>query len=132
MSWFADVGALKEYHLPSEIGGGTITLRKELSIGQERDIFANAIRGTVPLADNEMRIEYDQSKLSFGQVIAYLAEWSDKAEVTPSAIKGLKPEIYEAIEKIVIEHAKEYGAKNSKGKEAATTTSDAPTLQSVA
>lgn len=127
MGWFASVGELHEYELP-EIGGW-VRLRKELSIGEERAMFANAIKGTVPLDNGQMRIEYDQAKLSFGQVVAYLADWSDKQEISHSAIEALKPEIYNVIEATVQKHVEALG-KKPKGRK--TKNGDAPTSLSAA
>jgi hypothetical protein len=119
MGWFAAVGDRKRYELP-EIGGW-IELRQELSIGEERNIYAQAIKGHVPLKDDEVRIEYDRAKLSFGQTLAYLVDWSESQEINASSVQALKPEIYNVIEKCVQTHVEGLEKKEpTKGKKKKT------------
>ena len=74
-----------------------IELREEISIGEERKIFAGAIKGQTLLKDGETRTEYDAQAISFGQVIAYLVDWDAKGEdgksvdVNADTVRGLLP-----------------------------------------
>ena len=129
MGWFAAIGDRKRYELP-EIGGW-VELRQELSIGEERNIYAQAIKGHVPLADGEVRIEYDRAKLSFGQVLAYLVDWSESQEINGSSVQALKPEIYNVIETCVQAHV-EGLEKKAPTKAHKRKRGDVPTLPSAA
>ena len=134
--WFANVGARRRYEIP-EIGGW-IELRQELSVGEERKMYAGVVKGQVDTPDGP-RTEYDMAKLSFSQVVAYLVDWSSKLDVSPETIEGLKPSIYHPIEEAVLAHVKELDKanprprqKDRKGRNRAPKTGDAPTLTSVA
>jgi len=125
---FADVTGLREIDIP-EIKG-TITLRTELSVGEKRDIFRRAFKGQVDIGDGETRTEYDMLELTFGQVCAYLVDWSLKREVSRDAIRALRSDVYAAIEKAVEKHIKSLepekndsaaATKNEKKRGAATT-----------
>jgi hypothetical protein len=107
MSWFVNVGDRKRYELPD--GSGWIELRTQLSVGERRRAFANAVKGQTQLPDGGVRTEYDHARLSFGLVLAYLADWSEKVEISASAVEALQPDIFEQIESLVDEHAKVYG-----------------------
>jgi hypothetical protein len=112
-----------------------IEVREEISIGEERRIFAGAIKGQTALKDGETRTEYDAQAISFGQVIAYLTDWDAKGEngksveCTPDLIKGLMPEVYHAIEEAVKTHVE---ATREKKATPAQMTNDEPTLRAVA
>jgi hypothetical protein len=87
-----------------------IEVREEISIGEERKIFAGAIKGQTLLKDGETRTEYDASAISFGQVVAYLSDWDAKDEqgksvdVNPDTIRGLLPEAFNVIDDAVKAH----------------------------
>ena len=57
-----------------------IDLREEISIGEERKIFAGAIKGQTALKDGDTRTEYDAQVVSFGLVVSYLVDWDAKDE----------------------------------------------------
>lgn len=112
---FADVISTTRYDLP-EIGPGVwIEVRNELTVGEKRRMFRDAIKGETPLGDGTVRIEYDQAKLSFATVVAYVTDWSqahvpDKAErkpLTPSAIEALDEEHFRIIERVVEDHIRQ-------------------------
>ena len=100
--WFANVSDRKQIEIP-EIGGW-IQVRSELSVGEQRLMFSRAFKGQVTLENGEVRNEYDMREISFGQVFAYLVDWSDKAPITLDAIKALKPDVYGPIEAAVQKH----------------------------
>jgi hypothetical protein len=102
MEWFADVAGSRRIEIP-EINGW-IECRQELSVGEKREIFSRAFKGQVPLEDGAFRNEYDMQEVSFGQVMAYLGDWSAKQDLTPDAVRALKPEIFAHIEKAVHKH----------------------------
>jgi hypothetical protein len=105
---FADVTSTREYELPEIYDGFTITLRKELSVGERRRAFADAIKGQTDNGDGTTRVDYDHARLTFGLVMAYLADWSEKVPITRDAVGALKRDVYEAIERVVDQHAAEY------------------------
>jgi len=100
--WFANVSDRKRIEIP-EIDGW-IECRQELGVGEQRLMFSRAFKGQVALDNGEVRNEYDMREVSFGQVAAYLVDWSDKSQVSIDAIKALKPEIYGPIEAAVQKH----------------------------
>jgi hypothetical protein len=102
MEWFADVTGRRRIEIP-EIGGW-IECRQELGVGEKRAIFSRAFKGQVPLEDGNFRNEYDMQEVSFGQVMAYLADWSSKKELIPEAVRALKPEVFAHIEAAVHKH----------------------------
>ena len=112
-----------------------IDLREEISIGEERKIFAGAIKGQTALKDGDTRTEYDAQVVSFGLVVSYLVDWDAKDEngksvdVSPDTIRGLLPEVYNAIDDIVRAHVEATRAKKTTP---APTPTDAPTLHAVA
>jgi hypothetical protein len=120
MGWFANVTDRRRYDVMIEGEViGWVELRQELSVGERRQAFGNAIKGQTQLADGNVRTEYDHAKLSFGLVVAYLSEWSEKGDLTDygvraSAVEALSPDVYDAIEKIVDKHAEEYGKRPQK------------------
>jgi hypothetical protein len=130
---FADVSALREIEIPEF--NLRITCRSELSVGEKRDIFRRAFKGQVELANGETRTEYDMLELTFGQVCAYLVEWSLKKDISSDAmkrdaIKALKSDVYGAIEDAVQKHIKSLepeknasaaATRNEKKRGAATT-----------
>lgn len=125
---FADVGSTREISLPDIAPGFTITVRNELSIGEQRGIYNKAFKGQVTLDDGKVRNEYDMAEVAFGQVCAYLSEWSEKSPVTPDAIRALKSEYYGLIEDAVQAHVraleKKEPAKSGRGTKAAKTPGD--------
>lgn len=108
-----------------------IDLREEISIGEERKIFAGAIKGQTALKDGETRTEYDAQIVSFGQVVSYLVDWDAKDEqgksvaCTPDLIRGLLPDVYNAIDDAVRAHVEQTREKKVSQ---AKTTNDAPIL----
>lgn len=112
-----------------------IEVREEISIGEERKIFAGAIKGQTTLKDGETRTEYDAQAITFGQVLAYLTDWDAKddngksVDCNPDMIRGMMPDVYHAIEEAVKTHAE---AMRAKKPSPAKTTSGEATLLSVA
>ncbi len=112
-----------------------IDVREEISIGEERKVFAGAIKGQTILRDGETRTEYNAELVSFGTVIAYLVDWDAKGEdgksvdLTPETIHGLMPEVYNAIDDAVRAHVEATRAKKTTP---AQTTNAEPTLRAVA
>jgi hypothetical protein len=122
---FANVTGLRDIDIP-EIKG-TITCRTELSVGEKRDIFRRAFKGQTELGNGETRTEYDMLELTFGQVCAYLVEWSLKRDISSDAlkrdaIKALKSDVYAAIEAAVQKHIK--SLEPEKNESAAATKSE--------
>jgi hypothetical protein len=131
MSWFANVSDRIRIQIP-EIDGW-IECRKELTVGEQRGMFADAFKGQVLLADGSMRNEYDMRELSFGQVCAYVVDWSDKSEVTSDAIRALSADVYGHIEAAVQKHVEsleEQKKTKTKKKRPEPKVSDDPILQS--
>lgn len=118
MGWFADIKRTTRYDLPAI--GGWIALRNELTVGEERRAVSSAVKGQTMNADGTVRTDVDASVLAFATVRAYLADWSEPRDVNTSSIEGLRPEIFEAIEKQVNEHIA--------AKQAPATAPDAPRL----
>jgi hypothetical protein len=122
---FADVAGRKRIEVPEVADGFWIECRNELSVGEQRAIFSKAFKGQVPLEDGTFRNEYDMGEISFGKVIAYLVDWSDKAPVSGAAVRAMRPRFYGPIEAAVEKHIEEL-EKNSesapkKGRRAPTT-----------
>lgn len=118
--WFADVTGTTRIDIPAI--EGWIEVRNELSVGEERKVFAGAIKGQTPTEDGKIRTEYDAEKVSFGLVRAYVVDWSardekDKpVEFSEGAVKALTPEAYTAIEDAVNKHAKAMKEQRIEGK----------------
>lgn len=114
MKWFANVRNNKRIDIP-EIDGW-IEVREELSIGEERNVFAGAIRGQTTMADGLVRTDYDHQKVTFGMVVSHLTDWSARDEhdkpvpLSEDAIHALEPSVYNAIEKAVNAHAEQVRA----------------------
>jgi hypothetical protein len=83
---------------------GWIEVRDEISIGEERKVFGAAVKGLVSTKDGEQRMDYDTEKVSFGNVVLYVTDWSFKTPLTPDALKNLKPKFYKAIDEAVQAH----------------------------
>ena len=69
------------------------------------------------MKDGDTRTEYDAQVVSFGLVVSYLVDWDAKDEngksvdVSPDTIRGLLPEVYNAIDDIVRAHVEATRAK---------------------
>jgi hypothetical protein len=83
---------------------GWIEVRDEISIGEERKVFGAAVKGLVSTKDGEQRMDYDTEKVSFGNVVLYVTDWSLKKTLSADALKSLKPAIYKAIDEAVQAH----------------------------
>jgi hypothetical protein len=137
MSWFANVSDRIRIQIP-EIDGW-IECRKELTVGEQRGMFADAFKGQVLLADGSMRNEYDMRELSFGQVVAYLVDWSDKSDISDpndrrDVIRALSADVYGHIEAAVQKHVEsleEQKKTKTKKKRPEPKASDETILQSV-
>ena len=131
MSWFANVSDRVRIDIP-EIDGW-IECRKELTVGEQRGMFAKAFKGQVMLADGTLRNEFDMRELSFGQVVAYVVDWSDKSEVTPDAVRALSADVYGHIEAAVQKHIssiEEQKKTEPRKKRSKTNATDVPTSPS--
>lgn len=102
--FFAD--PRKTTRLPISELRGWIEVRDEVSIGEERRIFANAVKGQTTTKDGDSRMEYDAEKVSFGNVVLHVVDWSLKKPLSADALKALRPEVYRAIDKAVEAHMK--------------------------
>lgn len=100
--YFAD--PRKSTRLPVPAINGWIEVRDEISIKDERSIFANAVKGQSQTKDGETRMEYDAEKVSFGNTLLYVIDWSLKRAFSADALKALKPAIYVAIDDAVKAH----------------------------
>jgi hypothetical protein len=83
---------------------GWIEVRDEISIGEERKVFGAAVKGLTSTKDGEQRMDYDTEKVSFGNVVLYVTDWSLKKTLSADALKSLKPAIYKAIDEAVQTH----------------------------
>lgn len=100
--FFAD--PRKTTRLPVPAINGWIEVRDEISIGEERRVFANAVKGRTTTKDGEARMEYDAEKVSFGNTVLHVVDWSLKRPLSADALKALKPEIYRTIDDAVKSH----------------------------
>ena len=100
--FFAD--PRKVTRLPVEAIGGWIEVRDEISVGEERRVFAQAVKGATTTKDGEQRMEYDAERVSFGNNVLHIVDWSLKTPLTAAALKNLKPAIYKAIDQVVEAH----------------------------
>lgn len=124
--YFAD--PRKATRIPIPAIKGWIEVRDEISVGEERRVFAGAVKGTTQTKDNEPRMEYDAERVSFGTTALYIVDWSLKRKFSADALKAMKPEIYKAIDGAVQNHI-----KRVEGNEQAPTSSGAsPTSASAA
>jgi hypothetical protein len=114
---FANVAGRKRLHIPEIQDGFWIECREELAVGEKRGIFSRAFKGQVPLADGGFRNEYDMQEIGFGQVCAYLVDWSDKTEISADAVRAMTPEAFALIEAAVSKHIEEM-EKNAPAAEA--------------
>ena len=119
--FFARVKNYKRIPLPEFEGGDYwIDVREELSIGEERKVFAGSIKGQTQLQDGDTRTEYDAERVSFGMVVGYLVDWNltddegKTMDCTPESIRGLLPDAYHVIEKAVNAHVDEVKVKKPK------------------
>lgn len=100
--FFAD--PRKSTRIPVPAIRGWVEVRDEISIGEERRVFANAVKGATTTKDGEQRMEYDAEKVSFGNNVLHIIDWSFKKPLSADAIKALKPPIYKAIDDAVAAH----------------------------
>lgn len=100
--YFAD--PRKSTRLPVPAINGWIEVRDEISIKDERSIFANAVKGQSQTKDGETRMEYDAEKVSFGTTALHIVDWSMKRKFSADALKALKSPIYKAIDEAVQAH----------------------------
>jgi hypothetical protein len=106
VNMFADVSGIKRIEIPEMAPGFYIEVRQELSVGEKRAIFSRAFKGQVPLEDGKtFRNEYDMREVSFGQVSAYLHDWSEKKTAgSHDAVRALTDEAFALIEAAVTKH----------------------------
>lgn len=100
--FFAD--PRKATRLPVPEINGWVEVRDEVSIGEERRIFAGAVKGQTQTADGTSRMEYDAEKVSFGTTALHVVDWSFKRKYSVDALKALKPSYYKAIDAVVQAH----------------------------
>lgn len=108
---------------------GWIEVRDEVGIGEERRVFANAVKGSTQTKDGELRTDYDMEKVSFGNVVLYVVDWSLKTTLSADSLKNLKPAIYKAIDDAVQQHINRVTEGNALS---LPKSSDSPTSASVA
>lgn len=100
--YFADPRKITRIAIPAI--NGWIEVKDEISIAEERRIFANAVKGSTTTKDGEQRMEYDAEKVSFGTTALYVLDWSIRKKYSTDALKALKPAIYNAIDEAVKAH----------------------------
>lgn len=130
--FFADPKKNKRILVPTLDRGdqkGWIEVREEISIREERRVFAGAMRGQTQTKDGEIRNEFDIEKVSFGNVVLYLTAWSLKKVLNADAIMALKPAIYKAIDDAVDGHMKAIAAGKA---QTPSSSGGAPTSSSAA
>jgi hypothetical protein len=109
MRVFAKVKSIDQIDVPEIKPGFWIKVRRELSVGEKRDVFGAALKGQTTLEDGKIRTEYDAARLSFGLVCAHVVDWNFtddpnedgnvvRIECSPDAIKGLSSEAYDVID----------------------------------
>lgn len=105
---FADVVGTTRIDIPElEIW---IECRNELSVGEERRSFGQAIRGQVKTEEGKTRTEFDMARVSFNLCLAYITDWSvrdDNDKSVPyseAALSALTGEAYKLIEDAVDKH----------------------------
>lgn len=110
MKLFANMTSVDQIDLPEIEPGFWIKVRKELSVGEKRQIFTDAFKGQTQLPDGTTRTEYNAMALTFGLTCAHITDWNATQErdgkvvsvpFTTDAIKGLSSEAYDVIEKAV-------------------------------
>lgn len=88
-------------------GGGTmpgyVEVREEISIGEQRKAYADAVKGQVQTPEGP-RTEYDNEKLSFALTVLHVVDWSLKRAYSPAALRHMKPPIYKVIDDAVRQH----------------------------
>jgi len=100
--FFAD--PKKFTRVPVAAINGWVEVRDEISIGEERRVFAGAVKGQTTTKDGEPRMEYDAEKVSFGTTALHIVDWSLKRKFSADALKALKSPIYKAIDEAVQAH----------------------------
>ncbi|MGE0460896.1 MAG: hypothetical protein AB7Q16_05965 [Vicinamibacterales bacterium] len=100
--YFAD--PKKSTRIPVAAIHGWIEVRDEISIGEERRVFAGAVKGQTMTKDGDSRMEYDAERVSFGNNVLHIIDWSLKRPLSADALKALRPEIYKAIDAAVQAH----------------------------
>lgn len=141
MKLFAEIKSVDQIDLPEIDKGFWIKVRKELSVGEKRRIFADAFKGQTTLGNGETRTEYNAEALTFGLTCAHIVDWNATTELdgkvipvefSTDAIKGLTSEAYEVIEKAVDVYVKKATAELKGEAEPAQRTNVAPISFSVA
>ena len=133
---FANIKGTDRIDLPEL--GIWIEVRKELSRGEKGRIFSDAFKGQTPLANGELRNEYDALKLMTGLTAAHIVDWNATKEedgktiaipYSKEALDGLTDEAYAVIDKAVDKYTE--ASKKALG-EAQPATNDVPISVSVA
>ncbi len=118
--------------------GDTITIKRELTVGEQKRMFAAGLKQMTASGENEPKFDIDPVEMSFAKINAYLVDWSfvepslnkngdqitgtdGKPEVVPvdlseDAIRNLDEATFEEIEKAIDEHTEQL----DKEKKAAT------------
>ena len=91
-----------------------IEVKKELSAGEQKEMFAKSIKQMGGVVGEEPTWDMDAIILSFSKVETYLVDWSlaeedEKGEVTPvdispESIRALDHPTFEEIEKAIDKH----------------------------
>jgi hypothetical protein len=111
-----------------------IEIKKELSAGEQKEMFAKSINQMGGVMGEEPTWNMDAVSLSFGKVETYLVDWSlaeengkgdvTPVEISPESIRALDQptfdEIEEAIDKHIESKEKEKKATGGKRKSAKT------------
>lgn len=101
---FADPKKLTRLPVPALGANGWVEVRDEISVAEERRVFAKAVKGTTQTKDGDARMEYDAEQVSFGNVVLHVVDWSLKTPYSADALKNLKPKAYKAIDDVVQAH----------------------------
>jgi hypothetical protein len=100
--FFADPKKITKIPVPAI--RGWIEVRDEITIDEERAVFAKAFKGQVTTKDGDTRNEFDVQQIGFGNVVLYVTAWSLRKPLTAAAIRALKPGVYKAIDAAVQKH----------------------------
>lgn len=109
--YFADPRKLTKIPVPAI--RGWVEVRDEVSVGEERAIFAKSVKGQTTTKDGEQRLDYDLERVSFGTTALHIVDWSLKRPYSADALKGLKSPVYKAIDDAVQAHIKKVAEGNA-------------------
>jgi hypothetical protein len=109
--------------------GDTISIKRELTVGEQKRMFAAGLKQMTASGENEPKFDIDPVEMSFAKINEYLVDWSFvepslnkngeqitgkdakpevvPVELTPDAIRNLDQATFEEIEKAIDEHTEQ-------------------------